>query len=156
MVICFFTVFSGRECTARTPSGGADGQKGTLLSRDGSFRSGLPTAAQRFVEPYQSKVLVSHGVAQSDLGVEIAPLGIQYVDIVDTAGTVLQVGQPNILAGCVAQSAFQGGRFADMSVGGNRVGRLAEDLEHFLFVLQTRLVVSCTTASSLSMAISWK
>ena len=88
-------------------------------------------------------MLVSHGVAQSDLGVEIAPLGIQYVDIVDTAGTVLQVGQPNILAGCVAQSAFQGGRFADMSVGGDRVGRLAEDLEHFLFVLQTRLVVSC-------------
>ena len=75
-------------------------------------------------------VLVSHGVAQSDLGVEIAPLGVQYVDIVDTAGTVLQVGQPNILAGCIAQSAFQGGRFA-------------EDLEHFLFVLQTRLVVSC-------------
>jgi len=44
-------------------------------------------------------VRVSHGVAQADLGVEIAPLGVQYVDIVDTAGTVLQVGQPNILAG---------------------------------------------------------
>ena len=103
----FHCLFGARMCGPDAVGGGADGQKGTLLSRDGSFRSGLPTAAQRFVEPYQSKVLVSHGVAQSDLGVEIAPLGVQYVDIVDTAGTVLQVGQPNILAGCVAQSAFQ-------------------------------------------------
>ena len=57
----FHCLFGARIC-GPDAVGGADGQKGTLLSRDGSFRSGLPTAAQRFVEPYQSKVLVSHGV----------------------------------------------------------------------------------------------
>lgn len=72
----FHCLFGARMYGPDAVGGGADGQKGTLLSRDGSFRSGLPTAAQRFVEPYQSKVLVSHGVAQSDLGVEIAPLGM--------------------------------------------------------------------------------
>ena len=52
-----------------------------------------PAAAQRLVELHQRQMLVEHGVAQADLGVEIAPLGVQHVDVIGASGTVLQVRQ---------------------------------------------------------------
>ena len=61
----------------------------------GLFR---PAAAQGFVKVDQSQVLVAHGIADPDLGVEIAALRIQHVDIIDAPAPVLQLGEFDVWA----------------------------------------------------------
>ena len=86
-------------------------------------------------------MLVAHGVAHANLGVEITPLGVEHVEVVDAAGPVLQLRQVDILAGRIAQVGLQRRRTADAAVGHHGVVDLLEDLEHLLLVAQPRLVV---------------
>ena len=79
----------------------------------GLFR---PAAAQGFVKVDQSQVLVAHGIADPDLGVEIAALRIQHVDIIDAPAPVLQLGEFDVFPGCVAQVNLQRGRPANAAV----------------------------------------
>jgi len=87
-------------------------------------------------------MLVAHGVAQADLGVEIAPLGVQHVDVIGASGTVLQVRQLDVFARRIAQIQLQGRRFAGAAIGDHSVVGLLEDRQDFLLVGQTRFVVS--------------
>ena len=100
-----------------------------------------PAAAQRLVELHQRQMLVAHGVAQADLGVEIAPLGVQHVDVIGASGTVLQVRQFDVFARRIAQVQLQGRRFAGAAIGDHGVVGLLEDRQDFLLVGQTRFVV---------------
>ena len=100
-----------------------------------------PAAAQRLVELHQRQMLVAHGVAQADLGVEIAPLGVQHVDVIGASGTVLQVRQFDVFARRIAQIQLQGRRFAGAAIGDHSVVGLLEDRQDFLLVGQTRFVV---------------
>ena len=76
----------------------------------GLFR---PAATQSFVKVDQSQVFVAHGIADPDLGVEIAALGIQHVNIIDAPAPVLQLGEFDVFPGCVAQVNLQRGRPAN-------------------------------------------
>ena len=100
-----------------------------------------PAAAQRLVELHQRQMLVAHGVAQADLGVEIAPLGVQHVDVIGASGTVLQMRQFDVFARRIAQIQLQGRRFAGAAIGDHSVVGLLEDRQDFLLVGQTRFVV---------------
>ena len=83
-------------------------------------------------------MFVPYGVAQTDLGIEIPALGIQHVDIIDTAAPVLQIGQFDVFAGSIAQSDLQRGRFADVTVSDYRIVGFLENLQHLLLVPQPK------------------
>lgn len=48
-----------------------------------------PASAQHFIEIDDGEVFVAHGIADAYLSVEIAPLGVENVDIVQSSGAVL-------------------------------------------------------------------
>ena len=105
---------AGAECThdAKSPeSKNRSAQPATVHpdSKPPDRRELLrPAAAQGLVELHQGEVLVPHGVAHPDLGIEITTLGVQHVDIIDAAAAVLQLCQLDVLAGRIAQVDLQG------------------------------------------------
>ena len=86
-------------------------------------------------------MLVAHGIADPDLGVEIAALRIQHVDIIDAPAPVLQLGEFNVFPGCVAQVNLQRGRPTNAAVADHGVVGLLENRQHLLFIPQPGLVV---------------
>ncbi len=50
----------------------------------------LPTAAESFVEGDEAELFVACGIAESDLCIEIATLGVQQINVANHAIDVLQ------------------------------------------------------------------
>ena len=90
----------------------------------------LPASAERAIGLYQRELAIDLRVDQFGLGGEQLPLCIEYFEVADHASRETPVGQPKRLTGggCALDLLFEF-RAAEF-VGGQRIGHLAQCIEH--------------------------
>lgn len=67
-----------------------------------------PSSSESLVECDQSKILGEYGPVEGDAGIEIAALGIKYVEIVQRASTILHTCELYIFCGSIPEVCLPG------------------------------------------------
>ncbi len=100
-----------------------------------------PSASEGLVEVYQCEVFIAYGVAHTYLCFKIAALRIEDVNVVESAGPVLEVRKVDIFACRVAKVGLQYGGLLHAAVGDDGIVDFLERCKHALLVCQAGLVV---------------
>ena len=101
----------------------------------------IPPAAEGFVEVDEREILVADGVAHADLGLEVAALGIEDVDVVEGATAILESGEMNIFGGSIAQIGFESGRLVDALIVFDCVVDFVKRSQNRLFIAVACLLI---------------